>query len=82
MKTFYRSKEHTILSGVFGGLGEYFNLDPLFLRLPFALSLVFLEGSGKILIPTYLVLWFITNYAPGTEVELNNADHVTESKEN
>ena len=29
MKKFYRSKSNRILSGICGGLGEYFDTDPL-----------------------------------------------------
>ncbi len=35
MKKFYRSKSNRILSGICGGLGEYFDTDPLLWRLVF-----------------------------------------------
>ncbi len=33
MKRFYRSRENKIWAGIIGGVGEYFNIDPSFLRL-------------------------------------------------
>lgn len=42
-KRLYRSKTNKILFGVFGGLGEYFNVDPVVLRLVF-LAVVILTG--------------------------------------
>lgn len=37
MKVFKRSKDKRVLSGICGGLGEYFNTDPLLWRLLFVL---------------------------------------------
>lgn len=31
-KRLYRSRRDRIIAGVFGGLGEYFNIDPVLLR--------------------------------------------------
>lgn len=33
MKRLYRSKENRVFAGVFGGLGDYFDADPVLLRL-------------------------------------------------
>ncbi len=33
MKKLYKSKENKIFSGIIGGLGEYFNVDSVILRL-------------------------------------------------
>ncbi len=33
MKTLYKSNTNFVLSGVLGGLGEYYNVDPTILRL-------------------------------------------------
>lgn len=35
MKHLYRSNENKVAAGVIGGLGEYFNVDPVLLRLGF-----------------------------------------------
>jgi len=55
VKNLYRSDENRIIGGVCGGLGEYFNLDPVFIRVIFLLLALF-GGSG---IPIYFVLWLI-----------------------
>jgi len=41
MKRLYRSKKNRVLAGVIGGLGEYFNIDPVLLRLLWVLVVVF-----------------------------------------
>lgn len=41
MKRLYRSSENRVLAGVFGGLGEYFDVDPVILRLAFVFVLIF-----------------------------------------
>ncbi|MDD5032676.1 MAG: PspC domain-containing protein [Candidatus Pacebacteria bacterium] len=33
MKKLYRSGENKVFAGIFGGLGEYFDVDPVVLRL-------------------------------------------------
>jgi phage shock protein C len=43
MKRLYRSSENKILAGVFGGIGEYFEVDPTLLRL---ISLVIIVFTG------------------------------------
>lgn len=55
MKTLRRSNENRIIGGVCGGLAEYFNLDPVLVRLLFVI-LAILGGAGFIL---YIVAWII-----------------------
>lgn len=50
-----RSETDKMIAGVCGGLAEYLNLDPVWVRLLFVL-LIFASGIG---IPIYLVLWVI-----------------------
>ncbi|GJM40097.1 MAG: hypothetical protein DHS20C20_03790 [Ardenticatenaceae bacterium] len=50
-----RSETDKMLAGVCGGLAEYLNLDPVWVRLLFVL-LLFASGIGG---PIYLVLWVI-----------------------
>jgi phage shock protein PspC (stress-responsive transcriptional regulator) len=45
MKRLYRSPDEKKIAGVCGGLGEYFDLDPVFFRL-FFVVLVFFGGIG------------------------------------
>ena len=55
MRKLYRSRENKILAGVCGGLGEYFQIDPVIIRLLWiVLSLVW--GFGVIL---YIIAIFI-----------------------
>ena len=52
-KRLYRDPEHKVIGGVCGGIGAYFNLDPVWIRLIFIL-LVFASGFGILL---YVILW-------------------------
>ena len=45
MKKLCRSNANRVLTGVCGGIGEYFGIDPTLLRLGFA-ALFVLGGSG------------------------------------
>ncbi|HEY1790587.1 MAG TPA: PspC domain-containing protein [Verrucomicrobiae bacterium] len=51
-KRFYRITEGAMLAGVCNGIGAYFNVDPTFIRLAFALSVIF-WGAG---VMVYIVL--------------------------
>ncbi len=50
----YRDPEHRVLGGVCGGLGAYFNMDPVILRIIFVV-LFFVTGGSALL--AYIVLW-------------------------
>ncbi len=54
-KRLYRDPENKYIAGVCGGLGAYFNTDPVWMRIIFLLIL-FAGGFGLIL---YIVLWII-----------------------
>lgn len=54
-KRLYRSRKNRVLAGVCGGLGEYFNIDPVIIRLIWAV-LVLVWGVG---ILAYLLAWLI-----------------------
>ena len=54
-KRLYRSRKDKIIAGVCGGIGEYFKIDPVIIRLLWIL-LIFAGGSG---ILAYLVAWII-----------------------
>ena len=75
----FRNPDDAIIGGVAGGLGAYFNIDPVFIRLIFVLSF-FGWGTGFLL---YLVLWIIIPEAKttaeklemrGEDVNLNNIE--------
>lgn len=55
MRRFYRSSTDRIIGGVCGGIAEYFNIDPLLVRIAFAF-LVFGYGTGFLV---YILLWIL-----------------------
>ncbi len=55
MKRFYRSASDRIIGGVCGGIGEYLNIDPLIVRIVFAV-LFFGYGTGLLV---YLLVWIL-----------------------
>jgi len=66
-----RSIDNRMLGGVCGGLGQYFNTDPVWFRLAFVL--VTLAGGAGILI--YLIAWLVIPQAePGHPQTGNPAD--------
>lgn len=60
MKRLYRSRTDKVIAGVCGGLGEYFDIDPTWVRLLFILFL-FLGGSAFLV---YVIMWLIIPLAP------------------
>lgn len=62
----FRDSEHNYLGGVAAGLGEYFDIDPLWMRLAF-IGLSFLHGLGVII---YAVLWIVVPKARTTAEKL------------
>lgn len=62
----YRDPEDKVLGGVCSGLGAYFSIDPVIIRLFFAL-LFFVGGSGFL---GYLILWIVVPKAYTTAQRL------------
>lgn len=62
----YRDGEDKVLGGVCSGLGAYFNIDPLWIRLIFA-ALFFGLGTGFWL---YIILWIVIPEAKTTAQKL------------
>jgi phage shock protein C len=62
MKKLYRSKTNRIIGGVIGGLGEYFNIDPVILRLVWVVIVVFTALIPGIVV--YILGMFIIPEAP------------------
>ncbi len=62
MKKLYRSQKQKVFVGVCGGLGEYFDIDPVLIRLLFVIALL----SGGVGLIAYIVFWIAVpqNYAP------------------
>lgn len=55
-KHLYRSAQHRLLGGIAGGVGEYLDIDPVVIRVFFALGIIVSFGS---LVLLYLFLWII-----------------------
>jgi len=64
MKKLERSRESTVIGGVCGGLGEYFNIDPIIFRIAFVI-LALGKGIGVI---AYIVCWIAIPERPKGEV--------------
>lgn len=54
-KRLYRSGKDKILGGVAGGMAEYFNIDPVIMRLLWVLFIL-LFGAGILF---YIIAWII-----------------------
>jgi phage shock protein C len=77
IKKFYRSKNNRVIFGVCGGLGEYFEIDPLIVRILFIiLSLV--NGIGVI---AYLILAIIVPEDDKEKKAKKNGNTVEEIQE-
>lgn len=56
----YRSRRQRVIAGVAGGLAQYFNIDPVIIRV-LIVVLTLLHGTGIIL---YIVLWIVVPEEP------------------
>ena len=59
-KRLFRSRKDRILGGVCGGIGNYFNLDPVLVRVLWAVSF-FVFGAGFL---AYIIAWIIVPEEP------------------
>lgn len=55
-KKLYRSPTDKILGGICGGLGEYLNVDPVFVRVITVVFMLFSHGFGFV---AYAIAWII-----------------------
>ena len=65
-RKFFRSRTNKKISGVCGGLGTFFKIDPIFWRLIFLLGAIF---ACPFFVVTYIAFWIITQKEPLPEVE-------------
>ena len=77
-KRLFRSTTDKKIGGVCGGLAEYFDIDPLLVRLLFII-LVIVAGGGVLL---YLILWIITPEKPAFIDQTQNPPKMEVPKEN
>ena len=61
-KRLYRSRRERMLSGVCGGLGAYFSLDPTLIRLGWTLTTIFTGVFPGVF--AYLLCWLIIPEEP------------------
>ncbi len=61
-KRLYRSRREKMLSGVCGGIAEYFGLDPVLVRIIWVVLALASLGTAILI---YLLLWLIVPERPG-----------------
>jgi phage shock protein PspC (stress-responsive transcriptional regulator) len=66
-KKLYRDKDTGILGGVSSGLGYYFGIDPVWIRIALVLLVIGGFGTG---IVAYIILWIVTPEAKTTSEKL------------
>lgn len=66
MKRLYRSSKNKIIGGVCGGLGEYFDIDPILFRVIAVVAFVY-YGVGFLV---YAIAWIIIPKARSHEIEV------------
>ncbi len=66
-KRLYRSAKSKVFGGVAGGIAEYFDIDPIIIRLLFVI-IAFAGGGGAIV---YLILWIALPLEPLTPFSMN-----------
>ena len=59
-KRLYRSRNEKMIGGVCGGLAEYFDIDPVLVRILFVVA-VFAGGSGVL---AYIICWIVMPAQP------------------
>lgn len=59
-KRLYRSRKEKIIAGVCGGIGEFFTIDPVWVRIIFVL-LTLLDGAGLLV---YIIAWILVPQDP------------------
>jgi len=75
MKRLFRSRNDKIIAGVCGGIGEYFNVDPVLIRLFWGV-LFFIGGAGLL---GYIIAWIIIPMRfdmPGSAMDSEEEKHV------
>lgn len=66
-KRLYRSAKSKVFGGVAGGIAEYFDIDPIIIRLLFVI-IAFAGGGGAIV---YIILWIALPLEPFTSFTMN-----------
>ena len=61
IKRLYRSRKDKVLGGVCGGIAEYFQIDPVLVRLLWVIFILISMGLGII---AYIIAWIIVPEEP------------------
>ncbi|MBA4250505.1 MAG: hypothetical protein C0425_03065 [Chlorobiaceae bacterium] len=64
MKKFFRSNDKMI-AGICGGIGEYFNIDPTWIRIGYVVVSIFSAAFPGLLL--YLILWIVIPKNPNNQ---------------
>lgn len=62
MKKLYKSNKNKILAGIIGGIGEYFDIDPVILRVVWIILVAFTGFAPGVI--AYLIAIFIVPKNP------------------
>ena len=62
-KRFYRSTTNKVISGVCGGIGEYFDIDPVLVRV---ITILLVIATGFVFL-AYIIAWIIVPKRPEGE---------------
>lgn len=62
MKKLYKSDKNKVFAGIIGGIGEYFDIDPVILRIIWIILVVFTGFAPGIIV--YLIAIFIVPKKP------------------
>ena len=73
MKKLYRSRDNKVLAGVCGGIGEYFEIDPVIIRLIW-IVLTMIWGFGLFL---YIIAIFLIPLEP-KEIKIQDVGTTTQ----
>lgn len=55
-KRLYRSTQNKVLGGICGGIADYFNVDPVLIRIIFVVLLIASFGTAAL---AYIIAWII-----------------------
>ncbi len=61
-KRLYRSNKDRVLGGVCGGIAEYFDIDPVIIRI---IAIILALPGGLPGVVPYIILWFMVPLNPG-----------------
>jgi len=81
-KRLYRDSDDRVLGGVCSGLGAYFNIDPVIIRIIFVVAFFLPIGSSALI---YIILWIVVPKAASTAQRLEmkgevvNIDNISKS---